>query len=300
MSGAGDPHDDRAGRVVPLECPHDCHARRRQRGRAAAHGDAAPARRPSCKRLTPRNNDRLLFDGIPWVARAQDEHDAFAEALRTRGVEVLYLTDLLTETLSDETARDQRDRDRLSPTSTSATPCAATSPGCSATPPPAELTDLPHHRHPQRRGTRRLRAGHLAAAARRLPDRPAAQPAVHPRLLGVGARPGRDHVAGDARAQARDPADRADLPLPPAVRGHPADPRPPLRARRGRRRAAPRAGRHRGRRRRADHAGGGRAAGAAGVRRRGSRTPCWRCRSPRSGRPCTSTRSARWSTPTRW
>ena len=30
------------------------------------------------KRLTPRNNDRLLFDGIPWVARAQDEHDAFA------------------------------------------------------------------------------------------------------------------------------------------------------------------------------------------------------------------------------
>ena len=34
------------------------------------------------KRLTPRNNDRLLFDGIPWVARAQEEHDAFAEALR--------------------------------------------------------------------------------------------------------------------------------------------------------------------------------------------------------------------------
>ena len=36
------------------------------------------------KRLTPRNNDRLLFDGIPWVARAQDEHDAFADALRAR------------------------------------------------------------------------------------------------------------------------------------------------------------------------------------------------------------------------
>src|SRR5690349_12313773 len=40
------------------------------------------------KRLTPRNNDRLLFDGIPWVARAQDEHDAFAAALRDRDVEV--------------------------------------------------------------------------------------------------------------------------------------------------------------------------------------------------------------------
>jgi arginine deiminase len=57
------------------------------------------------KRLTPRNNDRLLFDGIPWVARAQDEHDAFAEALRARDVEVLYLTDLLTEALAEEQAR---------------------------------------------------------------------------------------------------------------------------------------------------------------------------------------------------
>ncbi|WP_435768992.1 arginine deiminase [Nocardioides sp. SYSU DS0651] len=60
---------------------------------------------PELKRLTPRNNDRLLFDGIPWVARAQEEHDAFAEALRARDVEVLYLTDLLTETLADPEAR---------------------------------------------------------------------------------------------------------------------------------------------------------------------------------------------------
>lgn len=58
------------------------------------------------KRLTPRNNDRLLFDGIPWVARAQEEHDAFAEALRVRDVEVLYLTDLLTETLTNDAARN--------------------------------------------------------------------------------------------------------------------------------------------------------------------------------------------------
>jgi arginine deiminase len=58
-------------------------------------------------RLTPRNNDKLLFDGIPWVARAQDEHDAFASRLRERGVEVLYLTELLTETLGDDEAREQ-------------------------------------------------------------------------------------------------------------------------------------------------------------------------------------------------
>ncbi|WP_211229431.1 arginine deiminase [Nakamurella lactea] len=56
-------------------------------------------------RLTPRNNDRLLFDGVPWVSRAQDEHDAFAEALRTRGVTVHYLTDLLTEALESPDAR---------------------------------------------------------------------------------------------------------------------------------------------------------------------------------------------------
>jgi arginine deiminase len=60
---------------------------------------------PELKRLTPRNNDRLLFDGIPWVSRAQEEHDAFAQALRDRDVEVLYLTTLLTETLAAGGAR---------------------------------------------------------------------------------------------------------------------------------------------------------------------------------------------------
>src|SRR5215471_21394059 len=60
---------------------------------------------PELKRLTPRNNDSLLFDGIPWVSRAQEEHDAFAAALRRRGVEVLYLGDLLAETLAIPAAR---------------------------------------------------------------------------------------------------------------------------------------------------------------------------------------------------
>ncbi len=60
---------------------------------------------PELKRLTPRNNDKLLFDGIPWISRAQDEHDAFAQALRDREVEVVYLTELLTETLESADAR---------------------------------------------------------------------------------------------------------------------------------------------------------------------------------------------------
>jgi arginine deiminase len=62
---------------------------------------------PELARLTPRNNDSLLFDGIPWVGRAQEEHDAFAAALRERGVEVLYLGQLLAETLAVPEARDE-------------------------------------------------------------------------------------------------------------------------------------------------------------------------------------------------
>ena len=57
------------------------------------------------RRLTPRNNDQLLFDGVPWVARAQEEHDAFAEALRGRGVEVLHLDRLLTDVMEVPAAR---------------------------------------------------------------------------------------------------------------------------------------------------------------------------------------------------
>ncbi|GAA4913125.1 arginine deiminase [Stackebrandtia albiflava] len=60
---------------------------------------------PELTRLTPRNNDSLLFDGIPWVDRAQQEHDAFAQALRDHGVEVLYVHDLLRTTLENPEAR---------------------------------------------------------------------------------------------------------------------------------------------------------------------------------------------------
>jgi arginine deiminase len=56
------------------------------------------------KRLTPRNNDQLLFDSIPWVDRAQAEHDAFADVLRGRDVEVLLLADTLRTALEDDRA----------------------------------------------------------------------------------------------------------------------------------------------------------------------------------------------------
>src|SRR4051794_9526584 len=61
---------------------------------------------PELKRLTPRNSADLLFDAIPWVEKAQEEHDIFAGALRRRGVEVLYLRDLVVEALAVAAARD--------------------------------------------------------------------------------------------------------------------------------------------------------------------------------------------------
>ncbi|QDB78276.1 arginine deiminase [Georgenia wutianyii] len=60
---------------------------------------------PEMLRLTPQNRDELLFDEVLWVERAQEEHDAFAAALREQGVEVRYLTGLLRETLEVPAAR---------------------------------------------------------------------------------------------------------------------------------------------------------------------------------------------------
>lgn len=50
-------------------------------------------------RLTPRNISELLFDDVLWAKRAKEEHDAFAETLRERGVRVHYFGQLLAETL---------------------------------------------------------------------------------------------------------------------------------------------------------------------------------------------------------
>ena len=52
--------------------------------------------------LTPDYLERLLFDDIPYLEKAQEEHDKFAEVLRSRGVEVLYLDQLAAEALYNE------------------------------------------------------------------------------------------------------------------------------------------------------------------------------------------------------
>ena len=55
--------------------------------------------------LMPEYLDRLLFDDIPYLDEARREHDAFADCLRQQGVVVVYLTDLVAESLVDEGVR---------------------------------------------------------------------------------------------------------------------------------------------------------------------------------------------------
>lgn len=55
--------------------------------------------------LTPDLMDRLLFDDIPYLEVARQEHDAFADIFRANGVEVLYLEDLAAEAIADEAVK---------------------------------------------------------------------------------------------------------------------------------------------------------------------------------------------------
>ena len=52
------------------------------------------------EQLVPGELERLLFDDIPYLQAAQQEHDAFAEMLRHNGTQVLYLEELMTQTLA--------------------------------------------------------------------------------------------------------------------------------------------------------------------------------------------------------
>ena len=52
--------------------------------------------------LMPEYLDRLLFDDIPYLKIAQQEHDAFANIFRENGAEVVYLEDLVVESLIND------------------------------------------------------------------------------------------------------------------------------------------------------------------------------------------------------
>jgi arginine deiminase len=66
------------------------------------------AHRPGLEldRLTPQNVDDLLFDDVMWAQRAREEHDAFVQKLRDKGVVVHLFHELLTEALDEPGARD--------------------------------------------------------------------------------------------------------------------------------------------------------------------------------------------------
>ena len=57
--------------------------------------------------LMPEYLDRLLFDDIPYLKIAREEHDAFASLLREQGAEVVYLEDLVEESLTDDDVKQQ-------------------------------------------------------------------------------------------------------------------------------------------------------------------------------------------------
>src|SRR3954453_14225340 len=58
------------------------------------------------ERLTPTNADSLLFDDVMWVQNARRDHAAFVGAMQSRGVDVVELHDVLTQTLAVPGAKD--------------------------------------------------------------------------------------------------------------------------------------------------------------------------------------------------
>jgi arginine deiminase len=58
-------------------------------------------------RITPGSAAGFPFGRVPWLSRAQAEHDVFTTALREQGVDVLYLTELLQDVLEYRLAREQ-------------------------------------------------------------------------------------------------------------------------------------------------------------------------------------------------
>jgi arginine deiminase len=58
------------------------------------------------RRLTPSNNDELLFDDVMWVENAQRDHADFVNKLTQRGVDVVELHELVAETMQIPGARD--------------------------------------------------------------------------------------------------------------------------------------------------------------------------------------------------
>ncbi len=56
--------------------------------------------------LVPEYLGKLLFDDIPYIKVAQEEHDAFAQLFRQNGVEVLYLEELAADAIHNDKVKE--------------------------------------------------------------------------------------------------------------------------------------------------------------------------------------------------
>ena len=63
--------------------------------------------------LTPATLERLLFDDVPYLKIAQEEHDNFARVLRENGVEVVYYVDEVAKAIADPARQIQLVNDFL-------------------------------------------------------------------------------------------------------------------------------------------------------------------------------------------
>ena len=63
--------------------------------------------------LVPDNFARLLFDDIPYLKVAQQEHDRFADILRENGVEVVYYADEVAKAIEKPDIKDRFIREML-------------------------------------------------------------------------------------------------------------------------------------------------------------------------------------------
>ncbi|MDR2008057.1 MAG: arginine deiminase [Alphaproteobacteria bacterium] len=57
--------------------------------------------------LTPALLPKLLFDDIPYLKIAKEEHDEFAKTLKNLGIEVVYLEDLVVESFINNTIKEK-------------------------------------------------------------------------------------------------------------------------------------------------------------------------------------------------
>ena len=57
--------------------------------------------------LTPKHLDDLLFDDIPWLPLAKKEHQKFAQTFINNGIKVVYLVDLVVESIIDKAIKEQ-------------------------------------------------------------------------------------------------------------------------------------------------------------------------------------------------